>query len=323
MSTSALGILPDQYQSHALHSGDRAWLETNCYVDLWIEVVHALGLEPRAALPFTLALDFEGDQWLFYKQPTSDLYDLYGIDVQELAIWRPLLAHCSEQVARGRLVLVEVDAFHLPDTRGVSYGTEHAKTTIGVERIDRDREELGYFHNAGYFTLRGADFAALFGARKRDELAPYTEFAKFDRLERLPERELVTRSLALLRRHLLRAPRENPFTRFAARFPADVAALSADTPQAFHQYAFTTLRQCGSCCELAGSYLRWLEQHGQAGLTPIAEHFERLASAAKGMQLGAARAVLKKRPFSPEASLAEMASDWARAMEQLQVRYAS
>ncbi|HMJ15531.1 MAG TPA: DUF1839 family protein, partial [Polyangiaceae bacterium] len=115
MSTSALGVRPELHQSHALHSGDRAWLETNCYVDLWIEVVHALGLDPHAALPFTLALDFEADQWLFYKQPTSDLYDLYGIDVQELAIWRSLLVHCSEQVARGRIVLVEVDAFHLPD----------------------------------------------------------------------------------------------------------------------------------------------------------------------------------------------------------------
>ena len=323
MSTSALGIRPEHYRSHVLHTGDRAWLETNCYVDLWIEVVHALGLEPRAALPFTLALDFEGDQWLFYKQPTSDLYDLYGIDVQELAIWRPLLAHCAEQVGRGRIVLVEVDAFHLPDTRGVSYQSAHAKTTIGIERLDAAAQELGYFHNAGYHTLRGADFAALFRDLGSDELAPYTEFAKFDRLLRLSPRELVGRSLSLLGRHLQRAPRDNPFARFASRFPEDVAALGAQPPQAFHQYAFTTLRQCGSCCELAASYLRWLEHNGEQGLGAIAEHFERLASAAKALQLGAARAVLRKRAFSPDGSLAEMASDWARAMEQLQVRYAS
>jgi hypothetical protein len=323
VSSSALGIRPDQYQSHALHGGDRAWLETNCYVDLWIEVVHALRLEPRAALPFTLALDFEGDQWLFYKQPTSDLYDLYGIDVQELAIWRPLLEHCAEQLVRGRIVLVEVDAFYLPDTRGVSYGTAHAKTTIGVERLDTTAQELGYFHNAGYHTLAGADFSGLFRDLAGDELAPYTEFAKFDRLQRLSERDLVGRSLALLRRHLQRAPRDNPFARFAARFPEDLTALSAQPPQAFHQYAFTTLRQCGSCCELAASYLRWLEQNGEHGLGAVAEHFERLATAAKALQLGAARAVLRKRAFSPDGSLAEMAGDWARAMEQLQVRYAT
>ena len=35
---------------------------------------------------------------------------------------RPVLDHVSTQVERGNLVLVEVDAYYLPDTRGVSYG---------------------------------------------------------------------------------------------------------------------------------------------------------------------------------------------------------
>ncbi|HMJ14410.1 MAG TPA: DUF1839 family protein, partial [Polyangiaceae bacterium] len=116
---------------------------------------------------------------------------------------------------------------------------------------------------------------------------------------------------------------DNPFMRFAARFTADVSALAAEPPQAFHQYAFTTLRQCGSCCELAGSYLRWLDQRGEAGLSSIAQHFEQLAGSAKALQLAAARAVLKKRAFSPDTTLDAMASEWARALEQLQVRYAS
>ena len=69
--------------------------------DLWIELLHALGLDPVAALPFTLAIDFEGDQWTFFKFPLADLYDLYGLDVQELAIWRPLVDHVEEQVDAG------------------------------------------------------------------------------------------------------------------------------------------------------------------------------------------------------------------------------
>ncbi|WP_246642854.1 DUF1839 family protein, partial [Rhizobium laguerreae] len=29
------GIDPETYRAHALHSGERTWPETNCYVDLW------------------------------------------------------------------------------------------------------------------------------------------------------------------------------------------------------------------------------------------------------------------------------------------------
>jgi hypothetical protein len=321
MKHSALRLEPSQYRSHPLHGSDRAWVETNCYVDLWIEVVHALDLDPTAALPFTLALDFEGDQWLFYKPPTADLYELYGVDVQELAIWRSLVEHSEEQVSRGRIVLVEVDAYHLPDTRGVSYRTQHSKTTIGIESLDADRKELRYFHNSGYFSLQDEDFDALFASAAAGGLAPYTEFAKLDRLWRLDGPELAERSLRLLSYHLARAPRDNPFPRFSARFRRDLAMLASQPAEAFHQYAFTTLRQCGSCFELAASYLRWLEQHGQPQLTDIALSLEQIANAAKAVQLSAARAVLRKRPISVEPTLAEMAALWASAMEQLQGRY--
>ena len=39
---------------HPLHQGERVWLETNCYVDLWIELLHDFGFDPRAALGFTV-----------------------------------------------------------------------------------------------------------------------------------------------------------------------------------------------------------------------------------------------------------------------------
>ena len=56
-----------------IHRADRDWAETNCYVDIWIELLHAWGFEPIAALPFTFGIDFEGDQWTFYKPPLADL----------------------------------------------------------------------------------------------------------------------------------------------------------------------------------------------------------------------------------------------------------
>ncbi len=130
------GLTPATYQPHPFHRDTEAWSETNCYVDLWIEVLHSLGLDPLALLPFSFATDFEGDQWTFLKPSLDDLWSLYGIDVQELNIWDRLDKHIGEQVERGNLPLVEVDAFFLPDTQGVSHRTEHTKTTIAVNAID-------------------------------------------------------------------------------------------------------------------------------------------------------------------------------------------
>jgi hypothetical protein len=299
---SLLSIDAATYQSHALHRGERAWLETNCYVDLWIEVLHAHGLDPQAGLGFTVAADFEGDQWLFFKQPTHDLALLYGVDVQELNIWRDLREHVVMQLSRGRLVLVEVDAFHLPDTAGVSYRSVHTKTTIGIESVDIEQKTLGYFHNAGYFKLSGEDFDALFGAQhKPDALVPYTEFARIESHKALAERDLWAAARLLLRKHIARMPSHDPIALFRERFEADLIWLASQPQATFHVYAFSTLRQLGACYELAGSHLAWLEQRETPGLAAAAQAFEALASEAKTVQFKAARAVVLKRPvdFAP------------------------
>ncbi|MFY0076088.1 DUF1839 family protein, partial [Acinetobacter baumannii] len=84
--------------------------------DVWIEVLHALGLNPVACLSMVFANDFDGDQWTFYKPPHEDVFALYGIDVQELNVWRNLYSNTCTQLSRGRLVLAEMDSFYLPDT---------------------------------------------------------------------------------------------------------------------------------------------------------------------------------------------------------------
>ena len=89
-------MTPESYQRHDLHSLERIWPEKNCYIDIWIELVHSLRLDPMAMMAFTVAIDFEGDQWTFFKPPHEDLKQLYGIDVQELYVWRPLLEHAVE-----------------------------------------------------------------------------------------------------------------------------------------------------------------------------------------------------------------------------------
>lgn len=316
---------PGAYLPHALHHEQRLWPASNCYVDLWIEVIHSLGLDPHAFLPFTLSIDFEGDQWTFFKPSLDELRHLYGIDVQELSIWRSLLDQVDEQVSRGRLVLPEVDSFFLPDTRGTDYQTQHSKTTIAIHEIDVTGQELGYFHNGGSYRLRGADFAGLFrqgSANDAGWLPPYVEFAKMDTLQRRPERELVDLALARTRVYLSRLPQSNPVLRFGERFSGHLQWLLADTAS-FHAYAFVTLRQLGASCELASSFVRWLAAHGESNLEPVAAKYEAIAAAAKALLLKTARAVNNKKLFDAAPLIEAMAMDWTAATNCLLTRYGS
>ena len=83
------------------------------------------GSSPVRSSPFVAAIDFEGDQWTFFKPPHAELTDLYGIDVQEFTVWRPLLEHALEHLEAGKLISTEADAFWLPDTSGTDYRRQH------------------------------------------------------------------------------------------------------------------------------------------------------------------------------------------------------
>src|SRR5690606_41003105 len=89
---------PANYERHLIHGAERTWAETNCYVDVLVELLHGLGYEPIAALPFTLRIDFEGDQWSFFKFPHEDLFALYGLEIQEFNPWLSLVQHVETQV---------------------------------------------------------------------------------------------------------------------------------------------------------------------------------------------------------------------------------
>ena len=54
MMKQILSLDPARYTRHAIHGENRVWAETNCYVDVWVELLHAWGFDPVAALPFTL-----------------------------------------------------------------------------------------------------------------------------------------------------------------------------------------------------------------------------------------------------------------------------
>jgi hypothetical protein len=311
------------YGRHALHLDDRAWPESSCYVDLWVELLHSRGLEPLAVLPNMFAVDFEGDQWTFLKLPAADLYSLYGVEVIELNVWRALVTHLEEQLALDRPCIVDVDAFYLPDTASTSYHANHVKTSIAVQSLDVAERRLGYFHNAGYHELQGPDFAGVLGLERTDPsyLPPYVEVAKFRARAPHQGRTLVCASLDLLRNQINRRPHDNPFRRYAAGFAADLEMLAAAPFEHFHSYAFATFRQYGAAFELGGAYLGWLQGHGEVGLEPIVSACAVIAITAKALQLRTARFVSAQRYFDPAPMLGRMAEAWDETMTRLAARY--
>jgi len=324
---SAVSVLPlsaADYAVHHLHQESRAWVEKNCYVDVWIEAIHALGLDPTAMLAFTVGLDFEGDQWTFFKPPHRELSRLYGIDVFELNVWRgDILAHAQHHVSEGKLVFTEADAFWMPDTKGTDYRHQHTKSTIVINAIDAEKQRLGYFHNAGYYELEGEDFTQLFRVGFPHDpsfLSLFAEYARVDRLERLPARELAEISTGLLREHLARLPQANPIGRFAHQFPQDVRWLQNEGLPLYHGYAFATLRQLGANFELAAIYLDWLSKNGSEGLGDAEAAFSEISSGAKALVLKTARAVNAKKEVDFSPLLGDMAAAWDRGMDSLKGR---
>jgi hypothetical protein len=308
------------YRRHALHADERVWVEKNCYIDICIEVVHALGLEPLAMLPFVAAIDFEGDQWTFFKPPHDELRELYGLDFQELNVWRPLADHAQEHLAAGKLISTEADAFYLPDTAGTDYQRQHTKTTIVIQDFDLERRRLGYFHNAGYYALEGDDFAHLFrvGVAPDPTFMPlYAEVVRIDRLARRAPDELRALSRALLGKHVARRPGDNPVARFGQRFAADLPWITGEGLAFYHAWAFATVRQLGAAFELAALHLEWL---GDRALAPATLAFSALSQTAKAFILKAARAVNAKRALDARPMFDEMAAAWQAGMDTLTAR---
>jgi hypothetical protein len=323
LTPPALSITPESYTPHAIHAGERIWGEVNCYVDLWVEVLHALGCDPVAMLGFVLSAGFDDDQWTFIKPEPEDLRALYGLEVYEMNPWRPpptgVLEHITEQLGLGRLVTVEVDAFFLPDTAGVSYHLEHVKTTIVPAMVDREASRVGYFHGAGYHEATGDDFlGAMRLADAPGTMAPYVELVRLDRLTRRNADELSRISLDLLRAHLARRPQDNPIIGFGERLTRDVAELAGSDIELFHQYAFATARQCGATAELAADLVSWIAaRRPEAGEVNAAHaDFIEVAQLAKALQFAMARAARGRRA-DLSGTLERMVAHWSAAMATL------
>jgi hypothetical protein len=288
-------------------------VETNCYADILIELLHARGLEPLAAMGPAMRMDFEGDQWTFLKPAAQDLEMLYGVDIHEMQPYRALPDQAAEQLANGRTLIVELDSWHLPDTAATSYRSEHVKTSVVVEAIDCQGERLRYFHGTGLYELAGEDYRGAFRLGRpfsEDVLPPYTELVRFDAGPRLRGGELREATRSLLRGHLDRRPATNPFERFAAQLEHDLPRLLDGEASEYHAYAFATVRMAGSAFEVAASHAEWLLGDRSAAATAA---LGRIVEGCKVLSFRLAR----RRAFEPQETLAALAAAWDEAMGRL------
>ncbi len=323
MKSADLPLDPKAYVAHDLHRGEHDWLETNCYVDVWIELLHAHDFDPVAGLGFCVRTDLEADQWTFFKYSHEELFSLYGLDVIELNPWQSVITQVVNEVRAGNVPLVEVDAYYLPDTIATTFHTSHGKTTIGVIAINVDASCMTYLHSGGLFSVSGLDFRALFSELAPTPghvvLPPYIEVVKRSTGEALRGSALVSEAVRLLRKNVARIPKENPFVRYADRFPEDVFRLRGCPAEEFHRYAFATFRQFGAAFSLASMHLEWLRFLGPdvGSIDEAIKGFATISATAKNLQFRAARAILAQKTVDVSPQLNQLVQSWEEATSSL------
>lgn len=312
---SLFDLDPASYAAHPIHSDERTYSETNCYIDCLVEMLHAAGLEPEAMMAGAVAADFELDQWTFFKPTPDDLFRLYGIDLHEVQPYRGFPDLIATRLAAGQSVMPEVDSFYLPDVAATSYRTDHVKSTIIPESIDLDSRLLRYFHNTGYHELSGEDFDKLFATYQGDgHLPTYVELLRFDAGPVPSGDSLKSVARQLLAGYLARRPAENPFVRFSARLEADLPAMLEGSTEDFHAYAFHNPRMVGASMELLAGHVRWLfAKEGQSEGEKAAAHLDDVVGGSKMLLFRLAR----QRAFDVAGVVGAMAEAYDAGVAEL------
>lgn len=312
MTTSLSGKDPSAYTRHPLHTTTRVYPETNCYADVLVELLHACGYEPLALFAHVVRMDFEGDQWTFFKPSPDDVELLFGVDIHEMQPYRPIPIQISEQLERGRTMIVELDSWYLPNVAGLGYRAKHHKTSVAFDAIDIDGRTLNYFHGPGLFSLGPDDYSGIFRLEpvSEDVLPPYTEIVRFDAGPRLEGETLRQASLTTLRRHLPQRPKHNPAQRFGSALLTELPNLLEGDLEQYHEYAFATVRLAGSGFEALGSYVEWLFGSDAAAAR------EAIATFVESCKLLSFR-LARRREFDPQPQISALASSWERTIAAL------
>ncbi|MGB3773016.1 MAG: DUF1839 family protein [Rhodococcus sp. (in: high G+C Gram-positive bacteria)] len=312
--SAALGTDASAHVPHPIHRGDRIWSQTNCYVDLWIELLHAVGADPVPAAAVVLSTDFDGRQWDFVKFQPEDMRALYGVRIDEMNVWKPWWQHVVENLDDGVLCTVEADSYYLPDTDGINYHIESSKTTIVPVVVDLEAMRLEYFHNSGYHVAEGDDVRQVLALDTVVALPPYIERVGIDDQRLALGAAHEDTDLAVARSHAARRPARNPVAALGERVTADIPWIQEAGPDQFHLWSFGTLRQCGFTAELGADLARYLDARGVTGSGDAVQDFLDVATGAKSVQFKMARAA-RGRSVDVTDALAEMSAAWQRATD--------
>ena len=314
-------LTPEQFQPHTLlHNHEQNFRETNCYSDLVIEIVNGFGMNPIPSLGYTLAADFEIDQWTFGKPSHHDLQAMYGMRVEELSLYRALEDQLVAQVSRGAIPLLEADSFHLPDTAGIDYRHAHVKTTIGITAIDPANKTMSYFHNAAFASLEGEDYEGIvrpIASLREGYLPPYCEMIKLDKVKRLSEQQLRELAFDSALFHFSKRTGNNPIIAHAEAMQAHQEVIVAGGLKAYHAYTFVALRQLGAAHQLGAHFLRWLG-NSDKDLNEAAAMFDQISGMAKTLVLKLARVANSGKLADLSAAFDDMAKQWESSHAILQ-----
>ncbi|NHN56587.1 DUF1839 family protein [Calidifontibacter sp. DB0510] len=315
--------LAGDFRRHPLHDPSGPWPQTDCYLDVWISVLHGLGLDPVPALAPVLALSADDDQLTFVKTDERDLRELYGIRYGEHPLWVSLLEHVVTQAEAGHLLVVEADSFYLPDTAGTSYRTEHLKSSIVPVELDPDAQVMTYLHNNVQGQLCDDDFAAIF---RSDALTgeastwvplPYVERVDLSGLQRLSSDELAEAARAVAVRQLADSTAA-PLGSLPQWVDRHGERMAREGMPFFHRFAFATTRPAGFAAHLAGALASWF---GERGADPVASReaasaFEEASGRAQQAQLKLTR-VARGRSVDVEALATAYDTAWSTGIDRL------
>lgn len=305
---AALG--PASHRPAPVHGPGTPWPETNCALDLYLELLNVTGRHPEALGVVALSADFLGDAWVTLK-PGSDDLQRHGLSVVEYNTWRPLLEHVAHHLDTGRLMTVETDSWWLPDTAGTAYRNEHTKTSITPLRLDPVARTMTYLHNAGCYALEGEDFEALWSEQAPRTWVPIPYVELVTLCAAPTEQRMRTEVADAVRSHLGRAPASNPVERLRAHLVATLPRIVDDEP-AFHKLAFVTTRQLGASAQLAAGFLRWWAPD-DPDVVRAARAFTEVAERAGQTQFALARAARGRR-VDLQTLLAGLPAVWDEAI---------